>query len=1135
MKIELVRFDNLNSLAGHFELNLMHPSLTDAGIFVITGPTGAGKTTLLDAITYAIYGQTARQKRVTATSNEIMTQGMRFCRAEAVVEKDGTRYLFSTEQRRKKTRTETAAAYTTAERRVSRLEADGTLTLLHSDVSGVKRLADGLMNYDNFCRCMMLAQGDFSRFLKSDVRERSEALATITGTEIYQRIGEKVQARVAGLRAAIERVALLPVLAPEARLAAERRRDEQDKLCHEWQGKLEGLNRELLWHESLRKAVAAREERHAGLTRAGEALEQFTQAGSPARLRAAEAAQSLRPQEVARNNAAQAHAAAQQRYDEEQRWLAAHPDTELRAAAQEAGRALAEQQPELEQRLAFLAEKVQPLETAISHAALAAKEATRAAATRSREADEATLTAQKAQEAQEAAARAEAEAQQALARLAADAVLGEALPAIRQRLKDWKQCPQSGEELPEAETLRALLEAEAAERAALLAGRAREELPLRLRQLETLARLDARRVAALEESQRLAFAKAEADAALANLPSVAEAEKACGAARQRAQLAYEIQSVSDKLGELYREFCAGRLTHCPCCGSPEPHERPAQSLQALEEARQAEQAAQKELAARQKAVERAREQRAAVRAKGKAAEQATFRACQEHRDALRELGWEEQPGDLEAQTEQLRSNLSRLAELDARLATLLALERQDNCRSALHEALRPCTAECPASLRAAEKLVQQLDKRQKAYHNAQELAALAARALMVARERASLALAEAGKARRNHEAAQASAAQAQESLASRQAELAALWQGGPARQAEEATRRTLSLLQKAHQDKRDALHRFTLERETHAARARAAAEELPTLRERLGQSARAFAQALQEHGFADEAACAAAQLPPTELEALRTQQNALRQQLAEAEGAHRHAAEQEAELRQQALSTETPEHLLEQKAHLGEVLREQHNLLTEQLALLRQDDDALRANAEKEAEVADTRRELTLWQRLYEILGNTRDGFKKYAQRITFNLLLAAANERLRLLTDRYTLVQDPQEELELRVRDRYQDDEKGRSCSNLSGGESFIVSLALALGLSQMTGETRIDTLFLDEGFGTLDEDALEQVLHCLQSLRAGGKLIGIISHVEALRERIAANLELLPRGASGWSTLAEHGAVLAEPAELG
>lgn len=87
------------------------------------------------------------------------------------------------------------------------------------------------------------------------------------------------------------------------------------------------------------------------------------------------------------------------------------------------------------------------------------------------------------------------------------------------------------------------------------------------------------------------------------------------------------------------------------------------------------------------------------------------------------------------------------------------------------------------------------------------------------------------------------------------------------------------------------------------------------------------------------------------------------------------------------------------------------------------------------------------------------------------------------------------------------------RSAKNLSGGESFLVSLALALGLAHMAStNVRVDSLFLDEGFGTLDDEALETALETLASLHEQGKIIGVISHIQALKDRISTQIEVIP-----------------------
>ena len=140
--------------------------------------------------------------------------------------------------------------------------------------------------------------------------------------------------------------------------------------------------------------------------------------------------------------------------------------------------------------------------------------------------------------------------------------------------------------------------------------------------------------------------------------------------------------------------------------------------------------------------------------------------------------------------------------------------------------------------------------------------------------------------------------------------------------------------------------------------------------------------------------------------------------------------------------------------------------------------------------------------------------------------MVSHANAQLIKLTDRYLLVRDREQPLDLNVIDNYQAGEV-RSTKNLSGGETFIVSLALALGLSKMASKkVRVDSLFLDEGFGTLDEDTLEIALETLASLRQDGKLIGVISHVVALKDRIATKI-LVEKVSGGRSRLSGPGCI--------
>ena len=156
-----------------------------------------------------------------------------------------------------------------------------------------------------------------------------------------------------------------------------------------------------------------------------------------------------------------------------------------------------------------------------------------------------------------------------------------------------------------------------------------------------------------------------------------------------------------------------------------------------------------------------------------------------------------------------------------------------------------------------------------------------------------------------------------------------------------------------------------------------------------------------------------------------------------------------------------------------------------------------------------------VWVKLNELVGSA-DGakFKKFAQGITLDQLIDLANQHLEILSPRYLLARNQDKQLELEVIDAYQGNVI-RPVSTLSGGESFIVSLALALGLSELASQKiAIDSLFLDEGFGSLDSESLETALNALNLLQNSGKMVGVISHVEALKERIPLQIRVLPNG---------------------
>ena len=148
--------------------------------------------------------------------------------------------------------------------------------------------------------------------------------------------------------------------------------------------------------------------------------------------------------------------------------------------------------------------------------------------------------------------------------------------------------------------------------------------------------------------------------------------------------------------------------------------------------------------------------------------------------------------------------------------------------------------------------------------------------------------------------------------------------------------------------------------------------------------------------------------------------------------------------------------------------------------------------------------------------------YREFVQGLTLDNLVQLANQEMGNLHQRYQLKRNQEDKLALQVVDLWQANTV-RDVKTLSGGESFLVSLGLALALSNLVShKTQIESLFLDEGFGTLDGNTLEVALEALERLNASGKLIGIISHVDALKERINHQIHVTKGASAGFSQLA-------------
>lgn len=329
--------------------------------------------------------------------------------------------------------------------------------------------------------------------------------------------------------------------------------------------------------------------------------------------------------------------------------------------------------------------------------------------------------------------------------------------------------------------------------------------------------------------------------------------------------------------------------------------------------------------------------------------------------------------------------------------------------------------------------------------------------------------------------------------------------------------------QKVLETAREKYHKIKSELESRQALFEDKKTEQETKYQLWKTSEQTFLTALQEHGFQSIQDLEASKLAPEEVNQLKSTSKKLenaRLTLTQSLTDNKKELQHE---RDRSLTERLQEELQSDQATQQQAYDQINQEIGEINQRLRQDDDVKQKNKALTIQIEKQNKEWERWERLDRLIGSKQgDKFRKFAQGLTLLRLIQMANIHLQKLNSRYIIRQceDDEKELELEIIDTFQADAI-RSMKTLSGGESFLVSLALALGLSDLAGrQTRIESLFIDEGFGTLDANTLDAAICTLENLQADGKTIGIISHVDALKERIATQIRV-KKGSSGVSTI--------------
>ncbi|NLP32482.1 MAG: AAA family ATPase [Oligella ureolytica] len=1082
MKLLALRFKNLNSLEGEWLIDFTHPEYEQNGIFAISGPTGAGKTTLLDAICLALFGCTPRLETISQSQNEIISKQHAECFAELEFQTASGTYNAHWSQRKAHNRPD--GKLQPVKRELFDMISGKLLSSRINEVSQLITQISGL-DFQRFTRTVLLAQGRFADFLNAKEEERSPILEQITGTEIYSDISIKVhqikneeEKKLTELAIGVNSISLLKT-------------DEVDAL----QNSLANLEQQLSHVNEQQKHAAA------GIKWWEESL------------------QNQRSQQNLNDQLAQC-LQAEQDFSPQAHTLALANKTLPLIKTHTEINGLRDSLKHNQQSLT----KLSPQLDDIAHAReLREKQLIEIRHQKSSTAqflEEQRVTFNKVRELDSLIAQEKKLLDEEQARLALIATrLNNSTTELENHHTHYEQITTLIKQLCQRilEQGYSLGDLNLSSLAQCSTAEAIEKLFILLKDNTEITKLnhlidglkdDLRDLEAIrDETQRYYDKNAklgkhrasikqfydEINQRIAQRTRLEQEHKLHEAKVAQHEAEYKLAVTIKSLEEHRHDLADG--SPCPLCGALEhPLIKGELSVPKISE-RDLEESKKTERAVLMMLNDNAR-QIAHLDAGAKAVEQ------QLSEDA--------------ADLAKLLSNIEVKHELLINtFGSSLAIQNTADLKNALNQ-----QQISPAAFKTQIQRLQEQIKRHEKELMVRDKALHWSNNTSTTFERVKVNIAYLSEQIKAYEAdtkaLQESKSNKQHALNVSRDTRQALFGDKDPNKAEEQLRLELKRIEAQLEEK------STEQQEADAIfirlkqQIKSLQEAIETLKERLHLLEPQFNEQLEKQQFDNEESFLAACINEEQRLHLDQQQrllaerkSTLKEQLQQVEANLQLLAEQQPE-QHKALNIYRLEHesLEVQKAKLNAVKGRDQERLSMHL-------DAVSRVAEQNKLIEAQEKETNRWRMLHELIGSA-DGkkYRNFAQNLTFELVLHYANLQLNQMSDRYSLCIDNRlnSKLELTVEDHYQGDEI-RSIKNLSGGESFIVSLALALGLSQMvSGSMQLQSLFLDEGFGTLDEDSLDIALSSLSNLQQSGKTIGIISHVAALKERISTQIQVIP-----------------------
>jgi exonuclease SbcC len=1101
VKINSLRFKNINSLQGQWKIDFTQPPFSDNGLFAITGPTGAGKTTILDAICLALYQQTPRLGGINKSSNELMTRGTSDCLAEVEFEVKGQGYRAFWSQRRSRNKVDGNLQDSVVE--LVRIE-DGKI--LASQVKKMASLIEAITGLDfaRFTKSMMLSQGQFAAFLNAPANERAELLEELTGSEIYGLISEQVHRDFTESKHGLEQ---LVARAEGAELLTDDQivelKDENKQLLEQLkseEGQLKISQDKIAWFLSVERNQLHIQQAEAHLKIIEQ--EKKGQEKNLLSLVQSEPADKLRGLYQLLQ------------YANEQLSLGQQQLKTLLLQQQEIEKTLVVFQDGVDQSNASLVlaeeknvefnqllnEKIIPLDSEILHK------------NRSLESESSELLA----------------VQQQHIHLLADIKLKECeLTDLQQQLTTHQQYLQQHSQV---EFIAAQLPLWRSQLTSILplkqniktARDAQGESQVQRSSLSQQITLQQEKIGA-----GLILVKCSQDKTLSieqviSQQLLPQLNMADSLQQLRANYKSYVQQLSDIEQILLQERKIEDLTEqrnklqaneeCPLCGSIEhPKIEIYQQInQSQTEQRQIAMKAQlKSLEDNANALKESNQQLQQVQAELLSQQQ----VLQAEQQGLVLLNQQQQRLQLQiSQSEQQLQLLEQeLGAMQQGLIEQLAqfgLELPDaQYLDAWVEQQQQTLLNWQQNKDNAELLQQRRQLNQHKYEQGLEQKEQTEYQLKLLTDR-----------RTNR----------QQELAGLKRTRLSLLPESDVNIARKNTQQTVVLLAANAKASLEKLQQNKQSIENVAGQIDVVKNQCVRNEQDLDNKNKQWQQDLGLSLFATTEEFLGAVLEPQQREALLAIEQDLQQRTIQQQALLQQAQGIDNELQQSEIKAVfanedqlyVQQQLEDAKLRLKSLAQRQgevnHHL----------EGDQQRRERQKEilASIDKARQNYDDIAHLHSLIGSQKgDKFRRFAQGLTLDHLVYLANRQLDRLHGRYLLQRKDNAALELQVLDTWQGDNV-RDTRTLSGGEGFLVSLALALALSDLVShKTQIESLFLDEGFGTLDNETLDVALDALDSLNATGKMIGVISHVEAMKERIPVQIKVQKLNGLGMSCLAD------------